>query len=66
MNDKLTVEQVHELVAFHNKVISGKGQAQPVTGRLLDPDEAAKLLPGMVMDYKVRSKRRPSKDISQE
>ena len=60
MNDKLTVKQLNQLVAFQKKAVSCNEPAQPVTGRILDPDEAAKLLPGMVMDYKVQVKRPPA------
>lgn len=66
MNDKLTVDQLNKLVAFHAKAVSGKGEAQPATGRILDQDEAAKLLPGMVMDYKVQINRPPSEGTCQE
>lgn len=66
MNDKLTARQIRDLVAFQQKVVSGMAQAQPVTGRILDPGEAAKLMPGMVMDYKVQVKRPPAESSSHD
>ena len=64
MNRKLTAKQVKDLVAFHKKAVPGKGAAKPVTMKILDPDEAAKILPRIVTHHIVTVKRPPSESSS--
>lgn len=60
MNDKLTAKQFRELVAFHNKAVSGKVETRNSTRIITDPEEVAKLSPHILSHYTVRRRRPPA------
>ena len=64
MNDKLTVKQFRELVGFHNKAVSGKVRTRSRTRIITDPDEIAKLTPGILSRYVIRDNRSGAKAMS--
>ena len=65
MNRKLTAQQVKELVTYHRKAGPKQGPAKPSSMRILDPDEAAKLLPGIVTHHTVTVNRPPAERSNQ-
>lgn len=68
MNNKLTAKQLKEIVAFHNKVVSGKIRTGNRTRIITDPEEIAKIEPpGILSEYVIKFKRpRPNGDERQD
>ena len=66
MDRKLTAKQVKKLAAFHKRAVRGHGAVKPGTMRILGPEEAAKLWPGIVTHYEINVKRPPNEDSAHE
>ncbi len=66
MNNKLTAKQLKEIVAFHNKVVSGKIRTGNRTRIITDPEEIAKLSPNILSHYTVKRGRPPADRSAQQ
>jgi hypothetical protein len=60
MSEKLTDKQFRELVAFHNKAVSGKVRTGNITRIITDPEEVAKIAPQIISHYTIRRRRPPA------
>lgn len=60
MNDRLTAKQFRELVAFHNKAVSGKIRTGNRTRIVTDPEKIAELSPNILSHYTVKRRRPPA------
>lgn len=60
MNDKLTKKQLLDLIAFHNKAVSGKVQTGNRTRIITDPEEVAKISPHILSHYTIKRRRPPA------
>ena len=56
MANKLTPAQTRQVRAHHRKALTPPQESKSISYKLLTMEEAAKLLPGMVMQHKFTSK----------
>ena len=61
---QLTAGQFRTLAAFHRRAVRRQGAENHATMRILGPEEAAKLLPGIVTQYTFKVNRAPKADRS--